>query len=141
MKRCVQTAQIIFGETAQFNIVEDLREYDFGEYEMKNHDELMSFDSYVNWLAGGGKYEMPAGEGMDSFKERIIKAFDLTIKKSCEAGLENIVYVVHGGTIMSIFEKYDSEKKSYYDYMIKNSECYNAIWDGKNLYRNSKIKE
>lgn len=137
MKRCIQTAEILFCKSIQrkLKIIEDFREYDFGEYEMKNHEELMEYESYKKWLESNGAYEMPAGEGMKSFKERVLRAFESTIDICKREKYENAVYVVHGGTIMSILERYDSENKSYYDYMIKNLDIYTAVWDGKKLYK------
>ena len=81
---------------------------------------------------------MPAGEGMESFKKRVLRAFDSTIDICNREKYENVVYVVHGGTIMSILEQYDSENKGYYDYMIKNLDIYTAVWDGKNLFRRNR---
>ena len=72
---------------------------------------------------------------MENFRKRVINAFDYTVNLCHENSYENIVYVAHGGTIMTIFEKYDSEKCSYYDYMCKNAEGYIAWFDGKILER------
>jgi len=148
MKRCLQTMEIflrgmnLMQETPDTSdiiklnsladkpvyVVSDFREYDFGEYEMKNHEQLMEYESYRSWLESNGTYEMPAGEGMKAFKERVVNAFDKTVEICEREKYKNIIYVVHGGTIMSIFEKYDEKKMSYYDYMIKNLENYTVQW-------------
>ncbi len=141
MKRCIQTAEILFedirriGKPVNMIKIEDFREYDFGEFEGKNHEELMEFESYRKWLEDNGSYDLPAGEGMENFRKRVINAFDYTVNLCHENSYENVVYVAHGGTIMTIFEKYDSEKCSYYDYMCKNAEGYIAWFDGKILER------
>lgn len=154
MKRCIQTVEILFcnsmgrnlpladsevGKSRKLQIIDDFREYDFGEYEMKNHEELMEYESYVKWLESNGAYEIPAGEGIKAFKKRVIRAFDSTINICNREKYNNAVYVVHGGTIMSILEQYDSENKSYYDYMIKNLDIYTAIWDGEKLLGRTEI--
>lgn len=53
--------------------IEDFREYDFGEFEGKNHEELMEFESYRKWLENNGSYDLPAGEGMENFRKRVNK--------------------------------------------------------------------
>ena len=71
MKRCRQTAEILFAGR-ELVIAEGLREYDFGEFEGKNHEELMSYQSYRDWLESDGAYDLPAGEGMDNFRRRVL---------------------------------------------------------------------
>lgn len=135
MQRCRQTAGLLFGAAAPIVIVDDFREYDFGEFEGKNHEELMELESYRRWLESNGAYDLPAGEGMDNFRRRVIGAFNSTFDICCRKSYQNAVYVVHGGTIMTIFERYDSEEKNYYDYMCKNAQGYRAKFDGKVLER------
>lgn len=137
MQRCIQTMQIFHNKdkSVPVYVIDDFREYDFGEFEMKNHEELMSFESYRKWLESDGAYEIPAGEGLECFKKRVVDAFNKTIEICEENDFEEIIYVVHGGTIMSICEKYDEEKKSYYEYMLKNLECYEAEWKADRLRR------
>lgn len=126
MKRCIQTMQIYYNNDLAIPVhcIDKFREYDFGEYEMKNHEELMKVESYRKWLECNGEYDMPCGEGVDKFKKRVIDAFEESIKICRENKYENVIYVVHGGVIMSIFEKYDEKQMSYYDYKINNLECY-----------------
>lgn len=137
MRRCVETMQMFYNKNSAVPVyeIEDFREYDFGEYEMKNHEELMEYDSYRKWLESNGEYDMPAGEGLACFKKRVVAAFDKSIEICEKNGFENVIYVVHGGTIMSIFEKYDDKELQYYDYMIKNLDCYKAEWQSGKLRR------
>ena len=140
MKRCLETAGILFPEQKPL-LLSDLREYDFGSFEGKNHAELMSDPSYQAWLEAGGTMEIPAGEGLTVFKRRCRLAFEESLRlllKRAEndpsgekAGPElTASYVVHGGTIMALFSAFDEEKKDYYDYQIKNGEGLVRFWDG-----------
>ena len=47
LKRCFQTAEIIYGKTAE--IYQDFRECDFGEFENKNYEELKNNKYYKDW--------------------------------------------------------------------------------------------
>ena len=41
--------------------------------------------------------------------------------------------VIHGGTIMSIMERYDTDRKNYYDYMVDNCCGYLIDFDGERI--------
>ena len=62
LKRCVQTAEILFpGEPV--HIIEELAECDFGEFENKNYKELEGNPHYQEWIDRPliGSEAMPAG--------------------------------------------------------------------------------
>lgn len=131
MKRCLETAKILYPEKKPV-IVPDLREYDFGPFEGKNYQELLSEPSYAAWLAEGGAGPFPEGEGMAHFKRRVVKAFEDTLARFCRGFQENetCVFVVHGGTIMSIMEAFHEAHGGYYDYQIPNGSLIRTGWDG-----------
>lgn len=52
MKRCMETAKLIFKEN--FYEVEELRECDFGIFENKNYKELSDCPEYQAWIDSGG---------------------------------------------------------------------------------------
>ena len=117
MKRCVETAGIIY-PNVPVKIYDDLKECDFGDFEGKNYEKLNGDADYQAWIDSGGKMPFPNGEAHGDFTERCCKAF---IKAVSENGGMTIAFVVHGGTVMSVLERFAVPKKGYYDYMIKNS--------------------
>ena len=117
MLRCAQTADIILPGKKN-NIESDLRECDFGRFESKNWVELSDDPEYQAWIDSGGEMPFPNGEAHSDFTERCCKAF---MKAVSENGGRVIAFVVHGGTVMSVLERFAEPKKGYYDYMIKNS--------------------
>ena len=61
LKRCVQTAEILFpGEPV--HIIEELAECDFGEFENKNYKELEGNPHYQEWIDSNGTLPFPGGE-------------------------------------------------------------------------------
>ena len=110
MKRCVQTAEIIYPEMMKagaYSCNEKLRECDFGLFENHNYIELEGFREVV----------------------RDAQAHDR----------ETIAVVAHGGTIMSIMERYAVKEDgtpagSYYDYQIKNGEGYELRISENDIY-------
>lgn len=122
MKRCIQTADIIY-PNVPIKIYNDLRECDFGDFEGKNYAELNGNDDYQAWIDSGGEMTFPNGEGHKEFTDRCCAAF---LRAVSECNEKNIAFVVHGGTVMSVLERFAVPKKGYYDYMIKNGGGYLA---------------
>ena len=126
MLRTRQTAEIIF-PNLPYEIVEDMRETDFGIFEGKTADELQDNKYYVNWLESMCLDPIPDGERVDDFKNRCCKAFEETVAKVKPGS--TVVFVVHGGVIMSTLERFGSDGKGFYDYHIKNGEYILCTYD------------
>ncbi|MCR5837716.1 MAG: histidine phosphatase family protein [Lachnospiraceae bacterium] len=128
MKRCGMTVKCIRGEefsdTEQI-IIDEWREIDFGIFEGKTYEELKYNHDYCRWLDSNCEMKIPDGESRDEFVKRSMTGFYrlLSICKQKEA--ENVVCVVHGGTIMSIFSEISGH--DYYDFMIENGESRELI--------------
>lgn len=136
MKRCIQTAEIIY-PNKKITIYDDLRECDFGDFEGKNYIELSDNSDYCKWIESGGELPFPNGEDHKAFKKRCVRAFEKAVS---ENQYDSIAFVVHGGTIMSILEKYAFPKKSFYDYQIKNGCGFYTEFDGEKIIIQGEIK-
>lgn len=129
--RCIQTAEMLF--PAQKIIIEkDFRECDFGDFEGKNYMELSNDTYYQKWIDSGGNLPFPNGESPADFRKRCISAFERTISKYKFSS--SAAFIVHGGTIMAILEKYAVPQKSYFDWHCENGHGYICEWDGSELY-------
>lgn len=128
MKRCLQTAEIIYPSMKAASVCSDLRECDFGRFENKNYKELSGDEDYQRWIDSGGTIPFPDGESPDEFRSRCVSAFEEIVKWFNDS--DTVSFIVHGGTIMSVMEKYAVPKRSYYDFGIKNAECLVTEFDG-----------
>lgn len=142
MKRCIQTAQILYPGRELIRI-DELSECDFGMFENKNYEELKDTPEYQSWLDSGGAMRFPEGESKENFSKRSLEGFERALgmcrcDKLPESGctpaygkaileISSAVFVVHGGTIMSIMEKYAVPKRDYYDFQIGNGEGYELV--------------
>lgn len=149
MKRCIQTARILY-PSQELTVIDELSECDFGTFENKNYEELKDLPEYQKWLQSGGAMRFPEGESKENFTRRSLAGFERALlmcgcnKKTLEgrygsAGkckpvgqkaaseLMSAVFVVHGGTIMSIMERYAVPKGTYYDFQTGNGEGYELI--------------
>lgn len=136
MKRCIQTAKIIYPNKKVISFAQ-LNECDFGDFEGKNYHDLSEDPVYQNWIDSGGNMTFPNGENPDNFKKRCISEFEKIVAKYEKINI--ISFIVHGGTIMSIFEKYAVPKGNFYDYQIQNGSGFITEFDGKEIIILEKI--
>lgn len=136
MRRCIQTAEIIYPNKKIISFTQ-LNECDFGDFEGKNYNDLSENPDYQQWIDSGGNMTFPNGEKPDDFKKRCISAFE---KITAEYKKINVIsFVVHGGTIMSILEKYAVPQKNYYDYQVQNGSGFITEFDGEKIIILEKI--
>ncbi|MBB2181725.1 histidine phosphatase family protein [Lachnospiraceae bacterium MD1] len=122
MKRCVQTAEILFPELQPVEI-EEWKEMDFGVFEGKNYLELQGDKRYQEWIDSNGTLPFPEGESREEFISRCDKGFRRMIgklKPIKEEGHKTVGIIVHGGTIMALLSKYG--KGDYFDYQVPNGK-------------------
>lgn len=131
MLRCRQTAELLFPGVEQ-QIVDDLREMDFGEFEYKNYKELANDVRYQAFIDSGGSRDFPGAETQQQFKYRIRRAFQRCIKNEADSmnpselgKMEGpMVFVVHGGVIMAIMEACAKPHRNYFDWQVGTVEGY-----------------
>ena len=150
LRRCRQTAEILFPGVPQ-EICRDLRECDFGEFENKNYKELSGNPAYQAWVDSGGTLPFPGGESREAFQERCRAEFARVLRARRKQAGSNAVFVVHGGTIMSILSAYVAPERKqpgqtlpgqtssrqapqgaadpFYRWQVKNGEGWRALWD------------
>ncbi len=113
LRRAKESLRILFDKTPQ-KTIEELNEYDFGDFEMKSHDELKDEPAYLHWIAGNDDTPCPNGESKNRFAKRVMQGFEV-IKKT---QAENIVVVCHGGVIGTLIEHlFPGQKEHYYEWV------------------------
>ena len=125
MKRCVQTAEILYPELKPVQI-EEWKEMDFGVFEGKNYMELQGDTRYQQWIDSNGTLPFPEGESREEFIIRCDKGFQKMVGKIKQIKAmdrhKTIGIVVHGGTIMALLSRYG--KGDYFDYQVANGNGY-----------------
>lgn len=145
LQRTAQTAAMLFPQAGQV-VVDDLREMDFGDFEGRCYAEMEQDQAYRAWVEGGCLSPCPNGEGRAEFCRRVCAAFEAVIRDAALRGEQTLYFVVHGGTIMAIMERFARPQKDYYSYSVKNTRGYRcrvetrgelilsevAAWEGMN---------
>ena len=136
MKRCIQTAELIY-PLQDYLLEAELRECSFGDFEGKNYTELSENADYQRWIDSGGELSFPNGESSQNFRKRCISAFESMVSRYKKVG--SAAFIVHGGTIMSILEKYAVPHRDYFDWHCENGHGYICKWDGERITDTEKI--
>ena len=128
MKRCVQTASILYPQFNPFLITE-WEEMDFGLFEGKNYMDLQGDEQYQAWIDSNGTLPFPEGESREEFISRCELGFEkmmAEIKENSQKDEISVVgMIVHGGIIMALLSKYGDG--DYFDYQTANGEGYICV--------------
>lgn len=122
MRRCVETAQILFPNN-RYIAVEEFCECNFGEFEYLNYKELNGNPSYLEFIDSRGMSGFPNGESREAFQKRCIEGF-LKIMPDIAACGTDAAFVVHGGTIMSLLDRFSAPHEDYYKWQTENGSGY-----------------
>ena len=125
MLRTRQTAELLF-PMMPHTVVADFREMDFGQFEGKTSAELSGNASYRCWVDSWCRDPTPGGESAGSFQKRTCAAFRRVMNTVSDG--ETAVFVVHGGTIMSIMEAYAVPHRDYFDYHIGTGQMLSCTY-------------
>ena len=135
MRRCIQTAAWICPKGYPYRIEDDLRETNFGIFEGKTYEELKGDLDYQRWLASNGEGPIPQGESRMQMCTRCLAGFERQVACALQEGKEELLFVVHGGSIMAILERYAQPAQPFYAFHVDNGDGYILeIPDGQPLH-------
>lgn len=137
MKRCIQTAKILY-KNMIYEIVENFKECNFGDFEYKNYEELKNNKLYQQWIDSNGEISFPNGESKKDFQKRCIFEFVNIINTAKIKDYKKLAFIVHNGTIMSILDYFSKPHKDYYDWSVKNGCGFFCTIDEKKWFNNEK---
>lgn len=133
LKRCIETSKLIYPDHQPL-IIDELAEYDFGEFEGKTADELMESEEFKTWIAGGYDVAAPYGESNSEFGKRVCLGFKKIVEGVEKSGYRSVAVVTHGGVIMTLMEKFALPENPMNEWILPGGHGYtlnfNArIWD------------
>ncbi len=128
--RTQQTASILYPNAKQI-VVGDFDEMDFGDFEGKNFSDLADNREYTDWVNSGCEAQCPNGESKSQFTKRVNNSF-LQILENTQTE-KALFFVVHGGTIMAVCEKFAYPHKSYFDWQLPCGAALTFNWNGEKL--------
>ena len=129
LKRCLQTAKLIYPDKEPV-IMDDLTEYDFGDFEGCTAEELKDLDTFKTWLAGTEPdTPVPFGESQSQFNKRICECFVRIVEGIMKAGTESTAIITHGGIIRSLMSKFAIPEAQANEWLTPNGCGYTLRLD------------
>lgn len=123
LRRTQQTAAILFPGARQ-QVVDGLREMNFGHFEGRTYEELENDREFIDWNLDGGLQPSPGGEGRLGFGIRVREALRQLVDAARQSGEQSITLVAHGGTIMALMSVHALPQRHWHDYWLDNLEGY-----------------
>lgn len=105
LKRCIESAEIMFPKNNPL-VINDLIEYNFGEFEGCTADDLKNNDDFKEWLRGDMHARPPYGESNAEFFARVCSAFEKIVDGMVKSGTQTAAIVGHAGVLMAILSCY-----------------------------------
>ena len=100
MLRAKQTGAVIYPEKEIIG-VENLKEYDFGDFEGKTANELENDPDFKQWAAGK-LTAPPNGETNSDFIKRLCVGLNQIVVDMLEKNAQSAGVIMHGGAIMML---------------------------------------
>ena len=139
LRRTAETAAILYPE-AELVALRGLDEMDFGEFENRHWRDMGNELEYRRWVAGSCLERCPGGEEMAEFSERCCSAF-LEVLRSQDPETEDLHFVIHGGTIMSILSSLAEPEQDYFSWKCGHLGRYMVSADTGNPERPLRVVE
>lgn len=128
MKRCVETAGIIFPERV-FTLEPDFRERGFGRFEGKRYEDIKDDPEYLNFSTLKGRGAITGGEDYNCFDFRIKRGVENLVADMMSLKAEKCCVICHGGVIMHLLSNYSAHGGEIFDYRTENGRGYVTKFD------------
>ena len=126
LKRTEQTLFEMYGREVPHLIDPRMREFSFGDFEMKSYEQLKDREDYQAWITGDNwRNVCPNGESGEIMLELSLVAMEDYIGKDC-------IIVCHGGVIAGLMLTWfpgDETAEHFYAWQPKPCEGYKIEFD------------
>ncbi len=127
MLRCRQSAKVLFPDN-EITVIDNLREFDFGDFEGKTAGELEIDPAYLEWTSGKAS-GTPNGEDNAEFAKRIALGINEIIRDMMEKGIYRSAVIMHGGTIMTFLASCALPRRHLAEWATGNGRGYTILVD------------
>ncbi len=117
LKRCTKTAHLIYPDKEAI-VINDLIEYNFGEYEGRTAEELKENELFARWLSGEEGVEPPFGESNEAFANRVANCFIKIVDGLLKTGTTKAAIFTHGGVIMYLLSAFGIPEAQMHEWLM-----------------------
>lgn len=126
LKRALETGRLLYPAKDPL-IINELIEYNFGEFEGRSAKDLKDDEEFSAWLSGGPTFAPPFGETNEHFGTRICEAFEKIVDGLFKTGISEAGIITHGGVIMGLMSRYALPERPMTDWLAKNGCGYSLL--------------
>lgn len=123
--RCVDTLKILYPE-ANPEVILEMAECDFGDWENKTAAELQNEPGFAQWMASGGNTAPPNGESGPVFVQRTCAGFEMMVQNMMAQGRTSAVLTASSGVITTLLAAYGLPKAQPYEWMCPPGRGYSV---------------
>jgi len=117
LKRCTKTANLVYPDKEAI-VINDLIEYNFGEYEGRTAEELKENELFSRWLSGEQGVEPPFGESNEAFASRVANCFIKIVDGLLKTGTTKAAIFTHGGVIMYLLSAFGIPEAPMHEWLM-----------------------
>lgn len=117
LKRCTKTASLVYPDKEAI-VINDLIEYNFGEYEGRTAEELKENELFARWLSGEQGVEPPFGESNEAFANRVANCFIKIVDGLLKTGTTKAAIFTHGGVIMYLLSAFGIPEAPMHEWLM-----------------------
>jgi len=131
--RTEETLNLLYGSVHR-EILPQLAEYRFGDFEMKSYAELKKQTCYQAWITD--KTDLvccPGGESRQLFNRRVFAGFDTLMEKARQADVA--LAVCHGGVIVTIMDFLFPDTRHFYEWQPEPGRGYSLMYASGALHK------
>lgn len=121
--RCVDTLKILYPQ-ADPQVVLELAECDFGDWENKTAAQLRDQPGFLSWMESGGQSAPPNGESGLVFTHRVCSGFEMLVENLMAGGKTSAVLVASAGVISTLLTAYGVPRAQPYEWMCPPGHGY-----------------
>lgn len=127
LKRCLETAEILYPDVKPI-VIDDLTEYNFGEFEGRTAEELHEKEPlFDRWLMGEENITPPFGESNREFINRICNCFVKIVDGIIKSGSDNVAIITHGGVVSALLANFGIPEASMNEWMTPSGCGYTLL--------------
>ncbi|WP_121609984.1 histidine phosphatase family protein [Mesobacillus foraminis] len=132
--RCLETADILFPDS-RAEVMKELREMDFGQWEGKTYGELKDDSHYQSWLNDFLTVHPPGGESFTQFACRTEEGWRRISARILDHDARKTAVITHGGVIRHLLSQLAPVKREFWEWSIPHDRGYELVWHKKDLRR------
>ncbi len=139
LSRCVDTAKLIYPDMTP-EIVDDLIEYNFGEFENRCIADLLKDETYNRWIDSDWKEKPEGSEDIQEFINRTVNGLDSIIMDMMKRKISEAAVITHGGVISQLLSACGLPKRKSTEWLVGNGKGYTLLVNA-SLWGNTKTIE